>query len=193
MGLCEDDPSCDNTYNAVMPLSRASTRGRYSRIVGVTSPHKVLTLSQCHLLNLDIMLLNILCIVIHQYVLHLSAIPCFLHWSVVLVLCCNAILFPNHTCVCCLSSFCMYSASIQFYIQLVLFLLCFPVVSIALTPYSLRPDYMLPKWIKKDVSRTEIRLDPSIFFPDGGNTCQYVMPFYSSVPIPSLCCCMFYN
>ena len=36
MGLCEDDPSCDNTYNAVMPLSRASTRGRYSRIVGVT-------------------------------------------------------------------------------------------------------------------------------------------------------------
>ena len=36
MGLCEDDPSCDKTYNAVMPLSRASTRGRYSRIVGVT-------------------------------------------------------------------------------------------------------------------------------------------------------------
>ena len=25
------------TWNAVMPLSRASTRGRYSRIVGVTS------------------------------------------------------------------------------------------------------------------------------------------------------------
>ena len=37
MGLCEDDPSCDKTYNAVMPLSRALTRGRYSRIVGVTS------------------------------------------------------------------------------------------------------------------------------------------------------------
>ena len=36
MGLCEDDPSCDKTYNAVMPLSRASTRGRYSRIMGVT-------------------------------------------------------------------------------------------------------------------------------------------------------------
>ena len=36
MGLCKDDPSCDNTYNAVMPLSRASTRGKYSRIVGVT-------------------------------------------------------------------------------------------------------------------------------------------------------------
>ena len=36
MVLCEDDPSCDNTYNAVMPLSHASTRERYSRIVGVT-------------------------------------------------------------------------------------------------------------------------------------------------------------
>ena len=36
MGLCEDDPSCDNTYNAVMPLSHALTRGRYSRIVGIT-------------------------------------------------------------------------------------------------------------------------------------------------------------
>ena len=57
-----------------------------------SSPHKVLALSQCHLLNLDIMLLNILCIVVHQYVLHLSTIPFFLHWSVVLVLCCNAIL-----------------------------------------------------------------------------------------------------
>ena len=45
---------------------------------------------------------------------------------------------------------------------------------------------------KKDVSRTKIRLDPSIF-SDGGNTCQYVMPFYYSVPIPSLCCRMFYN
>ena len=32
----EENPSCENTYNAVMPLSRASTRGRYSRIVGVT-------------------------------------------------------------------------------------------------------------------------------------------------------------
>ena len=36
MGLCEHDPSCDKTYNVVMPLSCASTRGRYSRIVGVT-------------------------------------------------------------------------------------------------------------------------------------------------------------
>ena len=35
-GLCEDYLSCDIAYNAVMPLSRASTRGRYSRIVGVT-------------------------------------------------------------------------------------------------------------------------------------------------------------
>ena len=37
MGLCEDDPSCDIAFNAVMPLSRASTRGSYSRIEGVTS------------------------------------------------------------------------------------------------------------------------------------------------------------
>ena len=36
-GLCEDYPTCDIDYNPVMPLSRASTRGRYSRIVGVTS------------------------------------------------------------------------------------------------------------------------------------------------------------
>ena len=34
-GLCEDYPTCDIAYNAVMPLSRASTRGRYSRIEGV--------------------------------------------------------------------------------------------------------------------------------------------------------------
>ena len=37
-GLCEDYPTCDIAYNAVMPLSRASTRGRYNRIVGVTLP-----------------------------------------------------------------------------------------------------------------------------------------------------------
>ena len=36
-GLCEDYLTCDIAFNAVMPLSRASTRGRYSRIVGVTS------------------------------------------------------------------------------------------------------------------------------------------------------------
>ena len=35
-GLCEDYLTCDIAFNAVMPLSRASTRGRYSRIVGVT-------------------------------------------------------------------------------------------------------------------------------------------------------------
>ena len=35
-GMCKDYPSCDIAYNAVMPLSRAPTRGRYSRIVGVT-------------------------------------------------------------------------------------------------------------------------------------------------------------
>ena len=37
MGCCDDCLTCDIAFNAVMPLSRASTRGRYSRIVGVTS------------------------------------------------------------------------------------------------------------------------------------------------------------
>src|SRR3954471_6219691 len=36
-GLCEDYLTCDIAVNAVMPPSRASTRGRYSRIEGVTS------------------------------------------------------------------------------------------------------------------------------------------------------------
>ena len=36
-GLCEDYPTCDIAYNVVMPLSRASTRERYSRIMGVTT------------------------------------------------------------------------------------------------------------------------------------------------------------
>src|SRR3954471_8526926 len=36
-GLCEDYLTCDIAFNAVMPLSRASTRGRYSRIEGVVS------------------------------------------------------------------------------------------------------------------------------------------------------------
>src|SRR4051812_22370476 len=36
-GLCEDYLTCDIAFNAVMPLSRASTRGRYSRIEGVTA------------------------------------------------------------------------------------------------------------------------------------------------------------
>ena len=36
-GLCEDYLTCDIAFNAVMPLSHASTRGRYSRIVGVIS------------------------------------------------------------------------------------------------------------------------------------------------------------
>src|SRR3954469_3687884 len=35
-GLCEDYLTCDIAFNAVMPLSRASTRERYSRIEGVT-------------------------------------------------------------------------------------------------------------------------------------------------------------
>ena len=36
MGCCNDCLTCDIAFNAVMPLSRASTRGRYSRIEGVT-------------------------------------------------------------------------------------------------------------------------------------------------------------
>ena len=40
MGCCEDCLTCDIAFNAVMSLSRASTRGRYSRIVGVTYPHR---------------------------------------------------------------------------------------------------------------------------------------------------------
>ena len=36
MGCCEDCLTCDIAFNAVMPLSRASTRGSYSRIEGIT-------------------------------------------------------------------------------------------------------------------------------------------------------------
>ena len=36
-GLCEDSLTCDIAFNAVMPLSRASTRGRYSHIEVVSS------------------------------------------------------------------------------------------------------------------------------------------------------------
>src|SRR3954470_1579008 len=39
-GLCEDYLTCDIAFNAVMPLSRASTRGRYSRIEGVISARR---------------------------------------------------------------------------------------------------------------------------------------------------------
>ena len=35
MGLCEDDPSCDKTTMRLCLLSRASTRGRDSHIMGV--------------------------------------------------------------------------------------------------------------------------------------------------------------
>lgn len=111
------------------------------------------------------MLLNILCIVIHQYVLHLSTIPYFFTLK-----CCSSGLlqchlsFPIIHAYVALVFFCMYFASIQFYIQLVFFLFCYPVVSLALTSYSLRPDYMSRKWIKMDVSRTKICLDPSIYF-----------------------------
>src|SRR3954466_15712058 len=40
-GLCEDYLTCDIAFNAVMPPSRASTRGRYSRIEGVAGTHLV--------------------------------------------------------------------------------------------------------------------------------------------------------
>ena len=39
MGCCEDYLTCDIAFNAVMPLSRASTRRRYSRVEGVTVPN----------------------------------------------------------------------------------------------------------------------------------------------------------
>ena len=45
LGLCEDYLTCDIAFNAVMPLSRASTRGRYSRIKGVTSADAYLDLA----------------------------------------------------------------------------------------------------------------------------------------------------
>ena len=35
MGCCEDCLTCDIAINVIMPLSRASTRGSYSRIEGV--------------------------------------------------------------------------------------------------------------------------------------------------------------
>ena len=37
MGCCEDYLTCDIAFNAVMPLSRAPTHRRYSRIEGVTN------------------------------------------------------------------------------------------------------------------------------------------------------------
>ena len=37
---CVRLPLLRQAYNAVMPLSRAPTRGRYSRIVGVTERHQ---------------------------------------------------------------------------------------------------------------------------------------------------------
>src|SRR3954465_15130182 len=46
-GLCEDYLTCDIAFIAVMPLSRASPRGRYSRIEGVTS--KPFPLHSCKL------------------------------------------------------------------------------------------------------------------------------------------------
>ena len=42
-GLCEDYLTCDIAFNAVMPLSRASTCGRYSRIEGVTANQAIMS------------------------------------------------------------------------------------------------------------------------------------------------------
>ena len=94
------------------------------------------------------MLLNILCIVIHQYVLHLSTIPC----SFFTLKCCSSALLQCH----------LSFPIIHMYVALVISVRIPLAYSFRFN--SLRPDYMLPKWIKKDVSRTEIRLDPSIFF-----------------------------
>jgi len=87
--------------------------------------------------------------------------------------------------------FCMYSASIQFNIQVV-FLHCFPIVSLALTSYSLGPDYKSQKWIQLDVSKTKIRLDPSIYFRMEGihvnMSCLSILQY-----LFHLFCSMFYN
>ena len=40
MGCCEDYLTYDIAFNAVMSLSRASTRRRYSCIKGVTAAHR---------------------------------------------------------------------------------------------------------------------------------------------------------
>src|SRR4051812_13743688 len=47
MGLCEDYLTCDIAFDALMPLSRASTRRRYSRIEGITDPTKGHHLLKC--------------------------------------------------------------------------------------------------------------------------------------------------
>ena len=64
-GLCEDYLTCDIAFNAVMPLSRASTRGRYSRIEGVTPAQHIFVvdhagdISPCLLLYILHSFLNI--------------------------------------------------------------------------------------------------------------------------------------
>ena len=99
--------------------------------------------------------------------------------------------FPNHTHVCCLSFSCTYSASIQFYIQLVLF----TVLSCRIpSSYTILPPSGLhvAEMDKKDVSITEICLDPSIFFRMEG--IHVNMPCLSILQnLFHLCCSMFYN
>ena len=111
------------------------------------------------------MLLNILCIVIHQYVLHLSTIPCSfftLKWCSSGLLQCH-LSFPIIHAYVALVFFYMYSTSTQFYIQVVFFTLlsCRIPSSYTILPPS---GLHIAEMDKKDVSRTEIRLDTSIYF-----------------------------
>ena len=59
-GLCEDYLTCDIAFNAVMPLSRASSRGRYSRIEGVTAFHPYSTQVK----------LVLACCILHSWILY---------------------------------------------------------------------------------------------------------------------------
>ena len=51
-GLCEDYLTCDIAFSAVMPLSRASTCRRYSRIEGITQVLRTLQ-EQLKILQLE--------------------------------------------------------------------------------------------------------------------------------------------
>ena len=53
MGCCDDCLTCDIAFNAVMSLSRASTRGSYSRIEGVTGVPVHVGVSDCETDNAE--------------------------------------------------------------------------------------------------------------------------------------------
>ena len=110
------------------------------------------------------MLLNILCIVIHQYVLHLSTIPCFFTLK-----CCSSALLQ---CQLSFPIIHMYAA-LFFSVRIPLaYSFTFNYCFFAVLSYRIPSSYtILPpsglhvaEMDKNDVSRTEIRLDPSIFF-----------------------------